>query len=261
MTDAPATAGTYLLGSYPVHRIGFGAMQLPGPGVFGPPRDRAAGAGRAATGSGAGVNHIDTAQYYGPDVANALIREALPPYPDDLALVSKVGARRDAQGHWPPAQSPAELRAAVEDNLRALGVERLAAVNLRRLDPMRGFEPPPLEDQLAELAALRDEGKIAGIGLSNVTADQVRLAADLAGIVCVQNEYNLLSRSRRSRAGLCSGPKKQSPTCRSSPWDRRFLACRRWWSTLRCGRWPSGWRAPRPRSGSLGSSPGPRTCC
>jgi aryl-alcohol dehydrogenase-like predicted oxidoreductase len=178
-----------------VHRMGFGAMQLPGPHVMGPPRDRDAALAVLRRAVELGVDHIDTAQYYGPDVANELIREALHPYPDGLALVSKVGAVRDAKGGWPPAQTPAELRSGVQDNLRTLGVEQLAAVNLRLLDPIRGYTPPPLEDQLAEMVAMRDEGLIAGIGVSNVDAEQLDTAIRLAGVVCVQNAYSLLDRS------------------------------------------------------------------
>lgn len=185
---------TVTLGSRSVHRIGFGAMQLPGPGVLGPPRDHDAALAVLRRAVELGVDHIDTAQYYGPDVANELIREALHPYPESLALVSKVGAVRDAEGGWPPAQQPAELRAGVEDNLRTLGVEQLAAVNLRLLDPMSGYVAPPFEDQLAEMAAMRDEGLIGGVGLSNVTAEQLDTAIRLAGVVCVQNQYSLLDR-------------------------------------------------------------------
>ena len=143
-----------------------------------------------------GVNHIDTAQYYGPDVANELIHDALHPYPEDLLLVSKVGGRRDAQGAWLPAQTPAELRSGVEDNLRTLDVEQLGAVNLRRIDeelPV-GTRPVPLEDQLAEMVALREEGKIAGVGISSATLDEVDTAIEDAGIVCVQNPFSLLDR-------------------------------------------------------------------
>jgi len=189
-----AVAPSVNLGARPVRRMGFGAMQLPGPGVLGPPRDRAQALAVLRRAVQLGVNHLDTAQYYGPDVANDLIREALHPYPDDLALVSKVGAVRDAKGGWPPAQHPAELRAGVEDNLRSLRVEQLAAVNLRLLDPMRGYTPPPLEDQLAEMVAMRDEGLIGGIGVSNVDPDQLDTAIRLAGVVCVQNQYSLLDR-------------------------------------------------------------------
>ena len=180
-----------------VRRIGFGAMQLPGPGVSGPPRDRDEALAVLRRAVELGVNHIDTAQYYGPDVANELIHDALHPYPEDLLLVSKVGARRDAQGGWLPAQTPAELRAGVEDNLRTLDVEQLGAVNLRRMSDdelPEGTQPVPLEDQLAEMVALRNEGKIAGVGISNATLDQVETAIETAGIVCVQNPFSLLDR-------------------------------------------------------------------
>ena len=195
MTETSFSDATVALGPLAVHRLGFGAMQLPGPGVMGPPRDRDEALAVLRRAVELGVDHIDTAQYYGPDVANELIREALHPYPEGLALVSKVGAVRDAKGGWPPAQQPAELRAGVEDNLRTLGVEQLAAVNLRVLDPLRGYTPPPFEDQLAEMVALREEGKIAGIGVSNVDIDQLDTAIRLAGVVCVQNAYSLLDRS------------------------------------------------------------------
>jgi pyridoxine 4-dehydrogenase len=178
-----------------VARIGFGAMQLPGPGVFGPPRDREEALAVLRRAVELGVNHIDTAQYYGPDVANELIHDALHPYPEDLLLVSKVGGRRDAQGSWLPAQTPAELRSGVEDNLRTLDIEQLGAVNLRRIDDEHpGTQPVPLEDQLAEMVALRDEGKIAGVGISSAPLDEVETAIETAGIVCVQNPFSLLDR-------------------------------------------------------------------
>ncbi len=198
MTDntSPAgLAGTFSLGDRTVRRIGFGAMQLPGPGVSGPPRDHDEAVRVLRRAVDLGVNHIDTAQYYGPDVANALIREALHPYADDLALVSKVGARRDASGGWNLAQRPEELREDVEANLRSLDIEQLAAVNLRRMDEQGGGDSAgtvPLEEQLGELVALRDEGKIGGVGVSTVTLDQVDTAIDKAGIVCVQNAFSLL---------------------------------------------------------------------
>jgi aryl-alcohol dehydrogenase-like predicted oxidoreductase len=154
-----------------------------------------------------GVNHIDTAQYYGPDVSNALIREALHPYPEDLVLVSKVGAVRDDRGGWVPAQRPAELRAGVEDNLRSLGVEQIGAVNLRRMPDDHlpdGVEPVPFEDQLAEMVTLRDEGKIAGIGVSTVSLEQVRQAVDTAGIACVQNAFSLVDQSDADVLELCA---------------------------------------------------------
>ena len=180
-----------------VRRIGFGAMQLPGPGVFGPPPDRDQAIAVLRRAVERGVNHIDTAQYYGPDVANELIHEALHPYPDDLFLVSKVGAFRDEQGGWLPAQTPADLRAGVEDNLRALAIDRLGAVNLRLMgegELPAGFAPVALEDQLAEMLALRDEGKIAGVGISTATLEQVETAIAVADIVCVQNPFSLLDR-------------------------------------------------------------------
>ena len=158
---------TFDIAGKPVGRIGYGAMQLPGPGVMGPPRDHDEAIAVLRRAVEAGVNHIDTAQYYGPNVANELIREALHPYPDDLVIVSKVGAARDEAGGWHAAQTPADLRAGVEDNLRTLGVEQLGAVNLRRLEHDMSDEPRvPLADQLAEMVALREEGKIAGVGIS-----------------------------------------------------------------------------------------------
>jgi pyridoxine 4-dehydrogenase len=186
---------TYTFGPLTVRRIGFGAMQLPGSGVFGPPRDRDEALTVLRRAVELGVNHIDTAQYYGPDVSNELIREALHPYPDDLVLVSKVGGRRDESGAWLPAQSPKELRSGVEDNLRSLGVEQLGAVNLRLMDEHdvpAGEQPPVLEDQLAEMVAMREEGKIAGVGISTASLEQVNQAIDIADVVCVQNPFSLV---------------------------------------------------------------------
>ncbi|MEO9013891.1 MAG: oxidoreductase [Terrimesophilobacter sp.] len=196
---------TYSLGPFTVRRIGFGAMQLPGAGVFGPPRnhDEAVTVLRRAV--ELGVDHIDTAQFYGPHVANELIREALHPYPDDLVLVSKVGALRDDRGGWLPAQRPEQLRSAVEDNLKCLGTDRLGAVNLRL---MGEHEAPadqrvPLEDQLAEMVALRGEGKIAGIGISTATRAQVEESIEQADIVCVQNAFSLVDQKDRDVVDLC----------------------------------------------------------
>ena len=196
---------TYSLGAFTVHRIGFGAMQLPGPGVMGPPRnhDEAVAVLRRAV--ELGVNHIDTAQYYGPDVSNELIHEALHPYSDDLLLVSKVGAFRDDQGGWLPGQRPEQLRSAVEDNLRSLGTDRLGAVNLRLMEE---HELPvdhqvPLEEQLAEMVALRDQGKIAGVGISTASRDQVEQAIAQADIVCVQNAFSLLDQKDADVLDLC----------------------------------------------------------
>lgn len=195
---------TYRIGTSTVHRIGFGAMQLPGPGVMGPPRDHDEAVAVLRRAVELGVDHIDTAQFYGPDVANELIREALHPYPDDLVIVSKVGAFRDEAGSWLPGQRPEQLREAVEDNLRTLRTERLGAVNLRLLDhPVPGQDPVPLEDQLAEMVALRDEGKIAGIGISTATLAQVQQAIETAGIVCVQNAFSLLDQRDADVLDLC----------------------------------------------------------
>ena len=161
---------TAKLGNHDVGRIGFGAMQLAGPGVFGPPRDRDGALAVLRRAVELGVDHIDTSQYYGPDVVNELIREALYPYPEGLRLVTKVGARRDDKGAWLPALRPDELRAGVEDNLRTLGVEQLTLVNLRLLDGEPGTgDIPPLAEMLGALDDLRREGKLELIGLSNVT--------------------------------------------------------------------------------------------
>ena len=198
---------TYHLGSLTVHRIGFGAMQLPGRGVIGPPRDHDQAIAVLRTAVEQGVDHIDTAQYYGPDVSNQLIREALYPYPDNLVLVSKVGAVRDDKGGWPPAQRPEQLRAGVEDNLRTLGIERLGAVNLRLMDHPEDApadQKVPLDDQLAEMVALRDEGKIAGVGISTANGAQVQRAIELADIVCVQNAFSLLDQSDADVLDLCA---------------------------------------------------------
>lgn len=183
------TDDTFPLGERSVRRIGFGAMQLAGPGAFGPPHDRDAALDVLRKAVELGVNHVDTAQYYGPDVVNELIREALRPYPEDLVIVSKVGAARDEAGRWLPAMRPEQLRAGVQDNLRTLGVERLDAVNLRLTDGGQEFDA-----ELEAMIALRDEGLIAGIGLSNVTRDQLVHAVQRTEIVCVQNALNLISR-------------------------------------------------------------------
>ena len=177
----------------PVARIGFGAMQLPGPGVFGPPRDREAAIAVLQRAVELGVDHIDTAQYYGPDVANELIHAALYPYPEGLVIVSKVGARRDEQGGWLPAGSPAELRAGVEDNLRSLEVDQVDVVNLRILgaaEPDQQFD-----DQVGAMVELRGEGLIGGVGVSNVSLAQLQRATELTEIACVQNPFNVVDRT------------------------------------------------------------------
>jgi pyridoxine 4-dehydrogenase len=189
------TAKTGRLGDKTVGRMGFGAMQLAGPGVFGPPRDRDAAIAVLRRAVELGVDHIDTSQYYGPDVVNDLIREALHPYPDGLKLVTKVGARRDGEANWIPALRPEELRAGVEDNLRSLRVERMDLVNLRLLDDGMG-EMPPLAEMLGALADLRQEGKLDLIGLSNVDAAQVEEALGLVDDIGeVQNGYSLIDRT------------------------------------------------------------------
>jgi pyridoxine 4-dehydrogenase len=182
----------YRLGPVTVSRIGFGAMQLPGPGVFGPPRDRGQAIAVLRRAAELGVDHIDTAQYYGPDVANELIRAALHPYPEGLALVSKVGARRDRSGRVLRFDSPAQLTQGIEDNLRSLAVDHLAAVNLRLMDDAR--PGPQFDDQLTAMMKARDNGLIGGIGLSNVTHEHLLHALSITGIACVQNPMNLADR-------------------------------------------------------------------
>src|SRR3954469_12853881 len=180
---------TTFLGDKPINRMGYGAMQLAGPGVFGPPADPDAARAVLRRAMELGVDHIDTAQYYGPDTVNELIRDALHPYPAGLRLVSKVGARRDARGGVLPAQRPDELRAGVEANLRTLRVDALALVNLRLMAP-EARAGIPMTEQLGELAALRDEGKIESIGLSNATLDEVA-ALETVHLGEVQNAYNI----------------------------------------------------------------------
>jgi pyridoxine 4-dehydrogenase len=192
----------YPLGLFSVARIGFGAMQLPGPGVFGPPRDRDEALAVLRRAVDLGVDHIDTAQYYGPGVANELIREALHPYPGTLALVSKVGARRDGSGGWLPYDEPDQLRRGIEDNLASLGVGQLAAVNLRLIDgapPDRRFD-----DQLAVMIAAREEGLIGGVGLSNVSRGHLLRALEATPIACVQNPLNLVNRASMPVLQECS---------------------------------------------------------
>jgi pyridoxine 4-dehydrogenase len=187
------------LGGRPVGRMGFGAMQLPGPGVFGPPPDRQGALDVLRRVVDAGVNHIDTAQFYGPAVANDLIREALHPYPDDLVIVSKVGAARDATGGWQGAQRPDELRAGVEANLASLRLGQVPVVNLRRHP---GSEVP-FDEQVGAMVALRDEGLIGAIGLSSVTLDEYRRGTSLTDIACVQNAYNVADRSGQDVFDAC----------------------------------------------------------
>ena len=187
-------SGTYRLGDRQVFRLGYGAMQLAGPHVMGPPADRDTAIAVLRRVVELGVNHIDTSDYYGPVVVNELIREALHPYPDDLVIVTKVGARRDADGGWPEALDPDDLRRAVQENIDHLGVEALEVVNLR----MPGFAEP-VQRSLAEpfeaLAALQQEGLVRHLGVSNVTPQMYAEARAIAPVVCVQNHYNLVHRA------------------------------------------------------------------
>ncbi|MBT0670082.1 oxidoreductase [Novosphingobium profundi] len=188
-------AGTFPLAGRTVNRMGYGAMQLAGPGVFGPPRDRVEALAVLRAAVEAGVNHIDTSDFYGPHVTNQILREALHPYPDDLLIVTKVGAVRGQDGAWLAAQSPEDLTRAVHDNLRNLGLERLDLVNLRLMGDIHEPSEGPLDEQFATLARLRDEGLIGHLGLSNVTPAQVRQAQAIAPVACVQNQYNLVHRA------------------------------------------------------------------
>ena len=192
ITDITA-AGVFSLSDRTVNRLGYGAMQLAGPGVFGPPRDRRAALAVLREAVAQGVNHIDTSDYYGPHVTNQLIREALHPYPDDLVIVTKVGAVRGADASWIPALTPADLTRAVHDNLRNLRVDALDLVNLR----VGGIDEPiesSIEEQFATLAELQRQGLIRQLGLSNVTSGQLEQASGIAKVVCVQNHYNLVHR-------------------------------------------------------------------
>ncbi|HDG1676000.1 TPA: aldo/keto reductase family oxidoreductase [Kluyvera ascorbata] len=186
---------TFSLGSQFVNRLGYGAMQLAGPGVFGPPKDRHAAISVLREALALGVNHIDTSDFYGPHVTNQIIREALHPYADDLVIVTKIGARRDDKGGWLPAFSAEELKQAVHDNLRNLGLDALDVVNMRVMigdghAPREGS----IEASVSVLAELQQQGLIKHIGVSNVTPTQVAEARKIANIVCVQNEYNIAHR-------------------------------------------------------------------
>ncbi len=187
-------AGTFKLGDRIVKRMGYGAMQLAGPGVFGPPKDRAGAIAVLREAVASGVNHIDTSDYYGPHVTNELIREALHPYPGDLVIVTKIGARRGADASWIPAMAPAELESAVHDNLRRLGLDALEVVNLRIMGEVHGPAEGSIEAPLTVLAGLQRKGLVRHIGLSNVTAAQIAEGRRICDIVCVQNMYNLAHR-------------------------------------------------------------------
>lgn len=190
-----APAGTFRLGDRLVNRLGYGAMQLAGPGVFGPPKDRATAIAVLRAAVAAGVNHIDTSDFYGPYVTNEIIAEALHPYPPDLTIVTKVGARRGADASWIPAASPAELTQQVHDNLRHLRLEALDVVNLRVIGTTHEPGEGSIAAQFAPLVDLQRQGLIRHLGLSNVTATQLKEAQTIAPVVCVQNHYNLVHRA------------------------------------------------------------------
>jgi pyridoxine 4-dehydrogenase len=188
-------SGTFTVGDRMVNRLGYGAMQLAGPGVFGPPKDRVAALAVLREAVAGGVNHIDTSDYYGPHVTNRLIREALHPYSDDLVIVTKIGARRGEDRSWLPAFSPEELTQAVHDNLRNLGLDVLEVVNLRIMFDAQGPAEGSIEAPLSVLAELQRQGLVRHIGLSNVTPGQIAEGRRICEIVCVQNHYNLAHRA------------------------------------------------------------------
>lgn len=187
-------AGSFTLGDRAVRRMGYGAMQLAGPGVFGPPRDRKAAVQVLRDAVAAGVNHIDTSDFYGPHVTNQIIREALHPYAADLVIVTKVGAVRGEDGAWLPAQRQADLIQAVHDNLRNLGLDVLDVVNLRVMGTIHEPSEGSITPQFSALAELREQGLIRHLGISNATPAQIAEAQTIAPVVCVQNQYNLFHR-------------------------------------------------------------------
>jgi aryl-alcohol dehydrogenase-like predicted oxidoreductase len=193
MTDI-SKAGTFQLGDRKVNRMGYGAMQLAGPGVFGPPKDREQAIAVLREAVASGVNHIDTSDYYGPHVTNQIIRDALSPYPDNLVLVTKLGARRTDDASWLPALEPDELVAGLHDNLRNLGVDAMEVVNLRIVGSTHAPAEGSIARQVEAMAELQRQGLVRHLGLSNVTAKQVEQAQSITPIVCVQNHYNLVRR-------------------------------------------------------------------
>jgi pyridoxine 4-dehydrogenase len=205
-------AGTFKLGDRVVKRMGYGAMQLAGKGVFGPPKDHAGAVAVLREAVASGVNHIDTSDYYGPYVTNELIREALHPYPSDLVIVTKIGARRGDDGSWIPAMSSAELESAVHDNLNRLGLQAIEVVNLRIMGKVHGPAEGSIEAPLKVLAELQRQGLVRHIGLSNVTPTQIAEGRRICDIVCVQNMYNVAHREDDSliddlaRAGIAYAP-------------------------------------------------------
>lgn len=194
-------SGTFPLGGRSVKRLGYGAMQLAGPGVFGPPKNHDAALAVLREAVAAGVNHIDTSDFYGPHVTNRLIREALAPYPDDLVIVTKIGALRGEDASWRPAFSPTELTQAVHDNLRNLGLDVLDVVNLRIMFDVHGPAEGSIEAPLTVVAELQRQGLVRHIGLSNVTSAQIAEGRRIAEIVCVQNQYNLAHRADDAMIG------------------------------------------------------------
>lgn len=205
-------AGTFKLGDRVVKRMGYGAMQLAGKGVFGPPKDHAGAVAVLREAVASGVNHIDTSDYYGPYVTNELIREALHPYPNDLVIVTKIGARRGDDASWIPAMSPAELESAVHDNLNRLGLQAIEVVNLRIMGKVHGPAEGSIEAPLTVLAGLQRQGLVRHIGLSNVTPTQIAEGRRICDIVCVQNMYNVAHREDDAliddlaRAGIAYAP-------------------------------------------------------
>ena len=195
MTSATDNSGTFALGDRKVRRLGYGAMQLAGPGVFGPPKDPAAAVAVLREAVASGVNHIDTSDFYGPHITNQLIHEAVHPYPDDLVIVTKISARRGEDGSWLPAFSPEELTQAVHDNLRNLGLDVLEVVNLRSMFAIHGPAEGSIEAPLTVLAELQRQQLVRHIGLSNVTPAQIAEGRQICEIVCVQNQYNLAHRA------------------------------------------------------------------
>ena len=240
-----------VLAGVPVQRVGFGAMQLPGPGVFGPPSDRDQAVAVLRRAVDAGVNHIDTAQFYGPVVANELIHAALHPYPDDLVIVSKVGAARDDQRRWLGAQKPEELRAGVEANLRTLELDRVPVVNLRR----HPETDVPLTEQLDAMFAMQAEGLIGAIGLSNVEVDEYHTARRRGAVACVQNAYNIVDRTHQPLLDTC--PTDGVPFVPFFPLGSAFAADPPSSNAPTCAaRWPPR-RHPCPGSPGLAPRTGP----
>jgi len=194
----PVQHNTFKLGNFTVNRIGYGAMQLAGKGVFGPPRDRVEAVAVLREAVESGVNHIDTSDFYGPHITNQIIREALYPYRNDLVIVTKVGATRGDDASWNPDFSRDGLTKAVHDNLKNLGLEALDVVNLRAMFDVHGPAEGSIEEPLSVLADLQQQGLIKHLGLSNVTETQIKEGRKIADIVCVQNQYNLANRSDES---------------------------------------------------------------